>query len=453
VFAYGQTGSGKTYTMSGIEEKIADKRHRSTETDSGIVPRSLRYILDHRARLENENSDISFKLRTSFCEIYNETVKDLLNLDNEDLMVRQRPKQGFYVDNLMCLDVGSVQDMVSVAAEGHKNRSVASHKLNMDSSRSHSIFTVYIDAVSTKGKIIRSGKMNFVDLAGSENLKQSESSGLNMKETNAINKSLFTLGSVISILGDISLGKTPSKTHVPFRDSILTKLLMDALGGSSLTLMIACVSPSALNSTESERTLTYAARASNIKTRPVTNVNQKDDQIHSLRLQLKKFRLYTDVLRQTLSSRGISVPEPPQGLQFPSSSNAGFSAQQYSRAAMQLPRMTSNHTQSEVELENAMLRSKIENLENAFMQRTPSRHSVQSSPTHNNHGLRVQVTNHSLPRTPTANLLSPEHGRRGLPRHMQRAVQHPPINLPSPSRLGMCVFVSVCTYVWVECIC
>lgn len=165
--------------------------------------------------------------------IFVQTVIDLLNPDrkNVSLSLRQYPPptQGFYVQNLLELTCNSLEDLMCIAAEGHRNRHVASHQMNQDSSRSHSIFTIHVEGQGTEQGIApRNGKLVFVDLAGSENLKSSQSTSV--KETSSINKSLFSLGSVIAALGDISSGKKPANFHVPFRDSVLTKLLMDALG-------------------------------------------------------------------------------------------------------------------------------------------------------------------------------------------------------------------------------
>ena len=170
----------------------------------------------------------------------------------------------------------SKADLIAILHEGIKNRKTGSHKLNADSSRSHSILTVYLisDTEGDDGYIFKKyGKISFVDLAGSERLKDSESKGEMVKETGNINKSLFMLGKVISCLSDKN---NPNNKHIPYRDSKLTMLLMDSLGGSSKALMIACVSPSEIYSEETISTLNYATRTMNIKNKPVIQMDPKE---------------------------------------------------------------------------------------------------------------------------------------------------------------------------------
>jgi len=171
----------------------------------------------------------------------------------------------------MIVECTNVNDMLAVLHEGNKNRKIGSHELNKDSSRSHSILTTYLISEIQNGdeRIKKYGKISFVDLAGSERLKESKSQGEMIKETGNINKSLFTLGKVINGLTDKKL----KNQYIPYRDSKLTMLLMDSLGGNSKALMIACVSPSGVYFEETLNTLNYAARTMNIKNTPILQVN------------------------------------------------------------------------------------------------------------------------------------------------------------------------------------
>ena len=250
-FAYGQTGSGKTFTISGHQERIETIASDTGGTSSdGLVPRSIRYLFDciSRARQGVGDGETTFSVRASFAEIYNEQVYDLLNLQSGPLQVRWNIRNGFFVQDLFVVECENVDDVMAVVSEGHRNRRVGSHEMNMDSSRSHSLLTLHLESESIDPDdghmMVKFGKMVFVDLAGSERLKESKATGVTMTETGAINKSLFTLGKVISALGKKDQrerhGKSNDKNFVPYRDSKLTKLLMDSLGGSCMTLMIAC---------------------------------------------------------------------------------------------------------------------------------------------------------------------------------------------------------------------
>ena len=320
IFCYGQTGSGKTYTMSGIEERSLatydDNNYtlEFNENKDGIIPRSLNYIFDY---LESPKNDIKC-IKASFLEIYNDKVIDLLNPNNmmdEKLLIRQNDA-GFYVANLLQLQVDNIHELMAIVAEGHRNRHKASHELNADSSRSHSIFTIYIEKLDYPNEIT---KINFVDLAGSENLKISKSIGIQAKETASINKSLFALGGVISALYDITKKKN-HKIHVPYRDSILTKLLMDAFQASGgITIMIACISPILKSADESIRTLTYASRAKSIiKLKPAKIAHQKNDSSshhhydHDKIIELEKIiddlQLKNEQLTTLILNAGLQIP-------------------------------------------------------------------------------------------------------------------------------------------------
>lgn len=207
VIACGQTGSGKTYTMCGRNEE------RSSQED-GLIAQCVTYIF---AAMRNHVTGRKrcYSLRASYYEVYNEQVNDLLRLDCAPRDVKWSVKEGYYVDNLLLVDCDSVDDVFSVLNEGAKNRKVGSHELNKDSSRSHCIMTLHVDSsteIEDGSPIVQYGKMLFVDLAGSERLKKSRSSGDMLKETGNINRSLFTLGKVISALAEGKKGDL-----VPYR--------------------------------------------------------------------------------------------------------------------------------------------------------------------------------------------------------------------------------------------
>ena len=311
VFAYGQTGSGKTFTISGIEERISDETSGSQW--DGLIPRSVRYAFEHISKLSGNGT--TYSVRASFAEIYNEQVYDLLNLQSGPLQVRWNIRNGFFVQDLFVVECENTSDVMAVVKEGHRNRRVGSHELNMDSSRSHSLLTLHLESESIDPDdghtMVKFGKMVFCDLAGSERLKQTQSDGVTLTETGAINLSLFTLGKVITALGSKNSSKKDSK-FIPYRDSKLTKLLMDSLGGSCLSLMVACCSPSEAYMEETLSTLNYATRARNIKNRPMIQMDQKEQLIFNLRQEVKLLRLENDFLRQQLSiHNGGVVPSSP----------------------------------------------------------------------------------------------------------------------------------------------
>ena len=268
IFAYGQTGSGKTYTIMGRDDAINEKILKNNKY-SGIMPKSINYIWATVGRRQQK-----FYIKVSFLEIYNEQINDLLNPTNSNLQIRWDQKQGFFVEGLLVIECKKPEDIVEIILQGTKNRKKGSHDLNKDSSRSHSILTVYLisEFISAGESYKKYGKISFVDLAGSERLKETHSKGGMIKETGNINKSLFVLGKVISSLTD----KKNTNQHIPYRDSKLTMLLMDSIGGTAKTLMIACVSPSSVYSDETMSTLNYASPTMNIKNKPLVQMDARE---------------------------------------------------------------------------------------------------------------------------------------------------------------------------------
>uniref|UniRef100_A0A915D0Q4 Kinesin-like protein n=1 Tax=Ditylenchus dipsaci TaxID=166011 RepID=A0A915D0Q4_9BILA len=278
IFAYGQTGTGKTYTMAG-EDEVPERR--------GIIPNSFAHIFDHIAKCKH---DKTFLVRVSFLEIYNEEVRDLL--------VRPSPSQSKNVSvNLEVKerpDVGA-DHMFKLLQYGNSNRHTGATSMNEKSSRSHALFTVTIECSEGSGERqhLTQGKLHLVDLAGSERQSKTNAVGERLKEASKINLSLSTLGNVISALVDAK------STHIPYRNSKLTRLLQDSLGGNSKTVMIANIGPATYNYDETISTLRYANRAKNIRNVVHINEDPKD-------ALLRKFQQEIEVLRKQLESEEFS---------------------------------------------------------------------------------------------------------------------------------------------------
>ncbi|KFV73954.1 Kinesin-like KIF13B, partial [Dryobates pubescens] len=300
IFAYGQTGSGKSYTMMG------------TADQPGLIPRLCSGLFERAQKEENEEQ--SFKVEVSYMEIYNEKVRDLLDPkgSRQSLKVREHSVYGPYVDGLSKLAVASYKDIESLMSEGNKSRTVAATNMNEESSRSHAVFkiilthTLYDVQSGTSGEKV--GKLSLVDLAGSERATKTGAAGDRLKEGSNINKSLTTLGLVISALADQAAGKNKNK-FVPYRDSVLTWLLKDSLGGNSKTAMVATVSPAADNYDETLSTLRYADRAKNIVNHAVVNEDPNARIIRDLREEVEKLR------EQLTKAEAMKSPELKERLE------------------------------------------------------------------------------------------------------------------------------------------
>ncbi|XP_037041680.1 kinesin-like protein KIF12 isoform X2 [Bradysia coprophila] len=298
-FCYGQTGSGKTHTLTGPPDLFFGKKPDPSDDRHGLVFRAFLYLF----QLLQERKDTNFVLKASFLEIYNEKVIDLLNAGSarKPLAVRWSKKsRGFFVENLFTVDCEELDDLLAVLEEGMRNRSVGSHRMNDYSSRSHTILSVHItsELQAENGVFIsKQGKINFVDLAGSEMTKKTNSEGKTLEEANNINKSLMVLGYCIASLSD----SKKRNGHIPYRDSKLTKLLADSLAGNGVTLMIACVSPAKSNISETLNTLRYAARAKKIRTKPIIVMDPREALILSLKREIKSLQLENDHLKSALN--------------------------------------------------------------------------------------------------------------------------------------------------------
>ncbi|XP_076246434.1 kinesin-like protein KIF13A isoform X5 [Calliopsis andreniformis] len=283
IFAYGQTGSGKSYTMMGSGE------------NKGIIPRLCDNLFDMIAK--RQSSELTYKVEVSYMEIYNEKVHDLLDPkpNKQSLKVREHNVLGPYVDGLSQLAVTSFQDIDNLMAEGNKSRTVAATNMNSESSRSHAVFSVILTQTLTDTKSGVSGekvsRMSLVDLAGSERAVKTGAVGDRLKEGSNINKSLTTLGLVISKLADQNSGSNKNRDKfVPYRDSVLTWLLKDNLGGNSKTVMVATISPAADNYEETLSTLRYADRAKRIVNHAVVNEDPNARIIRELRQEVETLK-------------------------------------------------------------------------------------------------------------------------------------------------------------------
>jgi len=304
VLAYGQTGSGKTYTMGTVKE------HPHSDNLIGVLPRFAKDLFQYVSAAENEDKD--FNLRVSFLEIHNEEIHDLLNPCEEGLekpiSIRETADGQVVPFGVIEQIVSSEEELIRYLEEGSEYRATGPTMMNVQSSRSHAIFTVILtqkkratlkdDTVTDvlEPEEVICSKFHFVDLAGSERLKRTQAVGETMKEGININCGLLALGNVISALGD----PKRKATHVPFRESKITRLLQDSLGGNSQTLMIACISPAEINIDESLNTLRYANRARNIENKPI--INRDADSAKFIELQNEVL-----ALRKLLEEHGVSI--------------------------------------------------------------------------------------------------------------------------------------------------
>uniref|UniRef100_A0A8C1IAK7 Kinesin-like protein KIF16B n=1 Tax=Cyprinus carpio TaxID=7962 RepID=A0A8C1IAK7_CYPCA len=287
IFAYGQTGSGKSHTMMGIPG------------DVGLIPRICEGLFSRISGMTRRD-EASFRTEVSYLEIYNERVRDLLRrkmAKTYNLRVREHPKEGPYVEDLSKHLVQNYSDVEELMEAGNINRTTASTGMNDASSRSHAIFTINFTQAKFDAEMPSEtvSKIHLVDLAGSERADATGATGVRLKEGGNINKSLVTLGNVISALADLSQegGNSHLKkkqVFVPYRDSVLTWLLKDSLGGNSKTIMIATISPADVNYGETLSTLRYANRAKNIINKPTINEDSNVRLIRELRAEIARLK-------------------------------------------------------------------------------------------------------------------------------------------------------------------
>uniref|UniRef100_A0A8C1UED6 Kinesin family member 1C n=1 Tax=Cyprinus carpio TaxID=7962 RepID=A0A8C1UED6_CYPCA len=292
IFAYGQTGAGKSYTMMGKQDP----------GQQGIIPQMCEDLF--RQTAENTDPDLSFSVEVSYMEIYCERVRDLLNPKSRgSLRVREHPIMGPYVEDLSKMAVTNYSDIADLMDTGNKARTVAATNMNETSSRSHAVFTIlftqrrhdHMTSLDTE----KVSKISLVDLAGSERADSSGARGMRLKEGANINKSLTTLGKVISALADMQCSKKRRSDFIPYRDSVLTWLLRENLGGNSRTAMIAALSPADINYEETLSTLRYADRAKQIKCNAVINEDPNARLVRELKEEVNR-------LKELLLSQGLS---------------------------------------------------------------------------------------------------------------------------------------------------
>lgn len=298
VFAYGQTGSGKTYTMMGADIENEDQK--------GIIPRIVEQIFSSILR---SDGSIEFTVKVSYMEIYMERIRDLLVPQNDNLPIHEDKQRGVYVKGLGEFYVGSVGEVYQVLERGGNARAVAATNMNQESSRSHSIFVIEVAQKNVESGAARSGRLFLVDLAGSEKVGKTGASGQTLEEAKKINKSLSALGMVINALSD---GKS---THVPYRDSKLTRILQESLGGNSRTTLIINCSPSSYNDAETVSTLRFGERAKTIKQKAKINEELSPAQLKALlrkaQGQVTNFESYISSLEGEVRNwrKGESVPK------------------------------------------------------------------------------------------------------------------------------------------------
>ncbi|XP_039212332.1 kinesin-like protein KIF1A isoform X27 [Crotalus tigris] len=310
IFAYGQTGAGKSYTMMGKQEK----------DQQGIIPQLCEDLFSRINDTTNDN--MSYSVEVSYMEIYCERVRDLLNPKNKgNLRVREHPLLGPYVEDLSKLAVTSYNDIQDLMDSGNKARTVAATNMNETSSRSHAVFNIIFTQkrhdAETDITTEKVSKISLVDLAGSERADSTGAKGTRLKEGANINKSLTTLGKVISALAEMDSGPNKNKKKkktdfVPYRDSVLTWLLRENLGGNSRTAMVAALSPADINYDETLSTLRYADRAKQIRCNAVINEDPNNKLIRELKDEVARLRdlLYAqglgDIIDMTNALVGMS---------------------------------------------------------------------------------------------------------------------------------------------------
>uniref|UniRef100_W5KAG8 plus-end-directed kinesin ATPase n=1 Tax=Astyanax mexicanus TaxID=7994 RepID=W5KAG8_ASTMX len=307
IFAYGQTGAGKSYTMMGRQEK----------DQQGIIPLLCEDLFTKINDSNNDNS-MSYSVEVSYMEIYCERVRDLLNPKNKgNLRVREHPLLGPYVEDLSKLAVTSYNDIQDLMDSGNKARTVAATNMNETSSRSHAVFNIIFtqrrhdsETDNTSEKV---SKISLVDLAGSERADSTGAKGTRLKEGANINKSLTTLGKVISALAEVDSGANKNKkkkkveSFIPYRDSVLTWLLRENLGGNSRTAMVAALSPADINYDETLSTLRYADRAKQIRCNAVINEDPNNRLVRELKDEVSRLKdlLYAQGLGDIIESKAV----------------------------------------------------------------------------------------------------------------------------------------------------
>ena len=298
VFAYGQTGAGKSYTMMGSDIEDIEGR--------GVIPRIVEQIF---ASILASPSNIEYTVRVGYMEIYMERIRDLLVPNNDNLPVHEEKSKGVYVKGLLEVYVSSVEEVLEVMRRGAAARAVAATNMNQESSRSHSIFVITVTQKNLETGTAKSGQLFLVDLAGSEKVGKTGASGQTLEEAKKINKSLSALGMVINALTD---GRS---SHIPYRDSKLTRILQESLGGNSRTTLIINCSPSSYNDAETISTLRFGVRAKSIKNKAKVNSELSPAELKQLlrkaQTNMTSYESYISALESEVNAwrSGDSVPK------------------------------------------------------------------------------------------------------------------------------------------------
>ena len=295
IFAYGQTGAGKSFSMMGAES--------STQPElAGLIPRATEHIFDI---IQNEVRGVTFSVSVSYLEVYREVIRDLLDPTKTNLRVRESPQKGVYVDGLTTEFVSSEEDVLALLKIGDESRAVASTNMNAVSSRSHSLLIMTVHQSNEEDGSSKAGQLNLVDLAGSEKIGKTGAKGDTLEEAKKINQSLSALSNVIKGLAD-------GKGHVPYRDSKLTRILQNSLGGNTKTSLVLAASPHPDNAPETLSTLRFGQRAKTIKTQVKKNEQRSAEELarllEKLQRDMAELRGYVSALEKKLEEAGIALP-------------------------------------------------------------------------------------------------------------------------------------------------
>ncbi|GMJ04773.1 hypothetical protein like AT3G23670 [Hibiscus trionum] len=330
VFAYGQTGSGKTYTIWGPANALFEENLSGDQ--QGLTPRVFQRLFDriNEEQIKHADKQLKYQCRCSFLEIYNEQITDLLDPNQRNLQIREDVKSGVYVENLTEEYVNSMKDVTKLLLKGLSNRRTGATSINAESSRSHSVFTCVVESrcksVADGVSSFKTSRINFVDLAGSERQKLTGAAGERLKEAGNINRSLSQLGNLINILAEIS--QTGKQRHIPYRDSKLTFLLQESLGGNAKLAMVCAISPAQSCKSETFSTLRFAQRAKAIKNKAVVNEVMQDD-VNFLREVIRQLK--DELHRMKANSNNQTDP------------NAGYSTGWNARRSLNLLKFSLNH--------------------------------------------------------------------------------------------------------------
>lgn len=296
IFAYGQTSSGKTHTMQGPNIEDIELQ--------GIIPRMVRTVF---TRIENASADIMFSVHVSMVEIYNERIKDLIDPSKDNLRIHEKQGKGVYLQDVNEQYIESENQIYDLMRLGNKNRSTAATNMNAESSRSHSIFILTITQNNTADLSCKIGKLYLVDLAGSERISKTGAEGQTLDEAKSINQSLTTLGKVIKALTD------KKTNHIPYRESKLTRMLSESLGGNSKTCLIITCSPHPYNDQETLSTCRFGQRARSIKNNAKVNREYTIPELRKLleiaEKDIESFKMQIVVLENELEKLGGTIPE------------------------------------------------------------------------------------------------------------------------------------------------